>query len=193
MRVLCSRTPRVVDSPLIESPSTLRFAVATFDTENDLRDALPEPAARRPSRRCVQLPRSGGNSGRRGVARRLACYGASYAPVSWPDSANQLYSRPAGRSPRGAAACRGSDASKAALGHWLIPGMRVRSRTPSSRARPCSGSNSSTAKTSRSLTAACLREFVLCRHPRPRRRIEACPGGRDPASVTNRYIFSHRG
>lgn len=40
MRVLGSPTPPVVERPLIDRPATLRFAVATFDTGGDLRDAL---------------------------------------------------------------------------------------------------------------------------------------------------------
>lgn len=110
MHVMCSRTLPVVDSPLIDSPSTLRFAVATFDTGSDLRDALQslrQDGLRDDAFCCLGLEEILAD------AALLAVSPATVRRTLWfpnQNSADQLHNRPASRSPRGAAACRGPDA-----------------------------------------------------------------------------------
>ena len=97
----------VVDSPLIDSSSTLRFAVATFDSGNDLRDALRglrQDGLREDAFCCLGLEEILADAALLAVSPATARLTLRFPK---PDSADRLYNRPAGRSPGGAAACRG--------------------------------------------------------------------------------------
>lgn len=120
MQVLCSGTPPVVDSPLIERPGTFRFAVATFDTGYDLRDALQslrQEGLRDDAFNCLGLEEIMADAALLAVppatARRTLLFPGQLRPISCTTGplADRLAARLRAEAPT----------LKSALGEWLIP------------------------------------------------------------------------
>jgi hypothetical protein len=120
MPVLCSSTLLAVDSPLIDQPGTFRFAVATFDTGNELRDALQslrQEGLRDDAFNCLGLEEMIAASSLLAVspatARRTLRFPGQFRPISCTAGplADRLSERLRAEAPT----------LKAALGEWLIP------------------------------------------------------------------------
>jgi hypothetical protein len=120
MLALCSCMPSVVDSALIDKPSTFRFAVATFDTGNELRDALQslrQEGIRDDAFNCLCLEEMMADAALLAVspatARRTLMFRDQLRPICCTAGplANRLLARLRAEAPT----------LKAALGEWLIP------------------------------------------------------------------------
>jgi len=117
---LCSRTSLDVDRPLTERPTMLRFAVAAFDTENGLRNALQslqQEGICNEAFNCLGLEEALAGATvldlLSGAERRELYFPGRLRPISC--TAGLLAECLAERLRAGAPTL------KAALGHWLIP------------------------------------------------------------------------